>query len=99
MFHFGNYGRGKQYVPRPRRPPVWLAAMTPAEGDEGLDKSQREGALALFSYLQGGAQTRGASATKPLGSVVGVAIFTATSEKTGTYWNLKAAAHLYPCGG
>lgn len=96
MFHFGNNGRRKQYVPRPRCPPVWLAAMTPAGGDEGLDKSQHEGTLALFSYLR--AQTHGASATKPLGNVTGVTFFTVTSAKTGTYLNLKGVADLYPSG-
>lgn len=51
MFHLGNDGQGKQYVPRPQCPPGWLAAMTPADRDEGLDKSQHKDALALFSYL------------------------------------------------
>lgn len=98
MFHFGNCGQGKQYVPRPRRPPGWLAAMTPAGGDEGLDKSQHEGTLALFSYLRGGAQTRGASATKPRGNLAGVTFFTVASAKTGTSLNLKVVADLYPSG-
>lgn len=81
MFHLGNIGRGKQYVPCPQRPPGGLAAMTPAGGDEGLDKSQHEGALALFSYLPGGAQTRGASATKALGTVSGVTFFSVSEDR------------------
>lgn len=38
------------YVPRPRRPPGWLAATISAEGEDGLDKSQRQGSPGLFSY-------------------------------------------------
>lgn len=98
MFHLGKDGRGKQYVPCPRRPPGWLAAMTPTGGDEGLDKSQHEGALALFIYLRGGAQTRGASATKPRGNVAAVTFFTVTTATTGTSLNLKGVADLYPSG-
>lgn len=79
MFHLGNDGRGKQYVPRPLRPPGWLAATTPAGGDKGLDKSQHRDALALFSYLRGGAQSRGASATEPPGNVAGFTFFTVTA--------------------
>lgn len=96
MFYLGKDGRGKQYVPRPQRPPGWLAAMTPAGGDQGLDKSQQEGALALFSYLRGRAQTRGASATKRRGNAAEVTFFTVTSAKTGIFLDPKGVANMYP---
>lgn len=99
MFHLGNNGRGKQYVPCPRRPPGGLAAMTHTGGDEGLDKSQHEGALALFSYLRGGAPTWRASATtKALGTVSGVTFVTETGAKTRSPLNLKVD-RVPPSGG